>query len=68
MMYDGGRSHGILGQLYFVVILLLGWLILINLFVSILLVGVRVRGAHCATFSCFSLRLLSCVHGIVCVL
>ena len=39
MMYDGGRAQGALGQLFFVLVLLIGWLILINLFVSILLVS-----------------------------
>lgn len=37
MMYDGGRAQGMLGQLFFIVLMVVGWLILIQLFVSILL-------------------------------
>lgn len=49
MLYDAGRAVGIPGQLFVLSIIAIGWLVIINLFLSILLVrgsaGARARAS-----------------------
>lgn len=38
VMYDAGRANGVSGQLFIILIIAIGWLVIMNLFLSILLV------------------------------